>query len=290
MPITPRRDKYPLLFGEYSLCRVDNTAWSVDEMGETSFFNNNVLNYARFPEFETSDNYKIKLQLARTLEWSPDCQETVPVMTGKKEELNETYKQFKIMVTVYSVAFGFTIIVICGNFFIFLMSWKQVYKLTFVFRVLMFSMALPPIVIVYTRTRNFYKFFDRIQELGCSNNDTNRNFAEFTDSVKKDLGFKTEVALGLLIAGFGLECLICVFAFCIFPKDHYEETSAPSELKYKPEIPPTPVVGLQPGKNTGEAQPLQNPTSSPELQNPLPPGFLESQRKQAQLPPGFAKS
>ena len=51
-PLTPVRSKYALMLGEYEQCRIDNNAWHVGEMDETTFYDIKNLNYKMFPDFE----------------------------------------------------------------------------------------------------------------------------------------------------------------------------------------------------------------------------------------------
>lgn len=96
---------------------------------------------------------------------------------GQRSELDETFDHFRKMVIVYSVAFGFTIINIGGLFFLYITEKSKLFKLSFVARVLFFTMAIAPVAIIYSRTRSFYKYFERIQTLGCSNDETNKTLA-----------------------------------------------------------------------------------------------------------------
>ena len=325
MPNTPGRYRYPLFLGDYSSCREDKTVWSVGEAGEKSFYDKNGIKsyYTRLTEYDISDVYKVKLLVARGLEWSPDCSDTVPVMTSKKDDLVKVYDDYKNVIIIYSIAFALSVITIFAQgWFGFFHQHKKFFKLLFVSRVLWFIMALPPVVIAFSKTRDFIKFFDKIQSLSCSNDETNTNFANFSNSVKDNLGYKAGVMLGLLIANFAADALFVPLMFWnVFPKDYSDtavsypapaanppsiatvspgtETAplkpAPAQLAKPPVVtpPPAPVTPVTPAPQN-DAWMLDNkaqggkPLVLGNTQDPvLPPGFLEANAPKNELPPGF---
>ena len=113
-PLTLGRSKYALMLGEYEQCRIDNSAWHLAEMDETTFYDINNLNYKMFPEFGSTDSGKMRLMAARTVDWRPDCSDTVPSMASKRDDIDAVDSNFRNQIVVYSVAFGFTIILLTG--------------------------------------------------------------------------------------------------------------------------------------------------------------------------------
>ena len=288
---SPGRTAYELKLGEFSACREDKTAFSVGEMGEKTFFDINGLGYNQLTAYSVSDDYKYKLLASRTLDWSPDCADTVPTMQAKNQELEAISIDFRNMVIVYSISFAFTVITMIGSFIIMVGAHKEIqrFKIIFICRTLFFIMTVPVLVLVYVKVREFYKFFDRIHQLECSTGETNANFVDLTTSVKGKAGYKTEVALGVCIAGYIVDILLCIYFLC-YLADHPKEanTEQPAMMTHQPIPPSVPIRFNDPAKAYEDSKLMGSPENKPVTgltPDQLPPGFLE--QTHPPLPPGF---
>ena len=91
-------------------------------------------------------------------------------------------------------------------------------------------MALPPIVIVFVKAEEFYKYFEKIVQFQCSNDDTNTNFMTLTDNMETRLKSRTSVVLGCIIAMFGIDLLQCLlFLFCSMPAPPENDQDYPAK-------------------------------------------------------------
>ena len=191
-PLTPGRSKYALMLGEYEQCRIDNSAWHLGEMDETTFYDINNLNYKMFPEFGSPDGGMMRLMAARPVDWRPECSAAVPSMrddldavdarrsrcrrcetismASMRDDLDGVDSNFRNQIVVYSVAFRFTIILLTGlacSAMLCIDENGKIYKCLFVARILFFIMVLPSLVITYKKVRDFCKYFEKINKLRC---------------------------------------------------------------------------------------------------------------------------
>ena len=274
-PLTPGRSKYILMLGEYEQCRIDNSAWHVGEMDETTFYDINNLNYKMFPEFGSTDRNKMRMIGARTFDWTPGCSDTVPTMASKQDDLKVIDVDFRNLIVVYSIAFGFTVIVLAGlvcSAMKYLDKNGKIYKCLFVARILFFIMALPSLVISYKKVRDFYKYFERINELSCSTPETAVNFDDYAATVKDNTGKKAFIAFMLFIFGFVVDIIICmIYLWCIKKQpDIYSSPANPTskyaEKQILPKIEMAQVEGVKdntenksnPGKGEKNVDGMQN--------------------------------
>ena len=218
MPLTPGRSKYDLFNGDYKNCIEDKTTWSLGSMGEKTYFDLNQVNYQGLKTFTVDDTRSWNLLNGRMLDWSPGCSDTVPTLTAKKDEFEVLVSRYTNMVIVYSIALALIVIssfgILCSVF----TKNRQLFKVMWFVKLLWFVMALPPIVIVFVKAQEFYKYFEKIVQLQCSNDDTNGNFMTFTDVMKYRLKNKTSIVLGLIVAMFAIDLIQCiVFLFLSMP-------------------------------------------------------------------------
>ena len=160
--------------------------------------------------------------VARTFDWTPGCSDTVPTMASKQDDLKVIDVDFRNLIVVYSIAFGFTVIVMSGlvcSAMQYLDENGKLYKCLFVARILFFIVALPSLVITYKKVRYIYKYFEKINELSCSTPEPAVNFNDYAATVKDNTGKKTVIAFMLFIFGFVVGIIICmIYLWCIKKK------------------------------------------------------------------------
>jgi hypothetical protein len=208
-PMTVGRERYPLSLGDYTSCKEDGTAWSVGETGEKSFFDANGITsyYSGLPEYNSSDVYRMKLLLARGLEWSPDCADAVPSMLDKRSELEDLFNSYSVMVVIFGISFGVGTSCIIGQFVATLRSAIRLLKWLFLVRSLAFVLALPPVVLAFAKEQRFSDYFERLVEFNCSSDEANVAFMEYNDSIKNETGYKSVDMLAIFLAGYCIETI-----------------------------------------------------------------------------------
>ena len=218
MPLAPGRGAHPLLSGVYDQCTQDDSAWSVGDWGEKSYLDLNGAPHSSIPQYDASDNYRVKLLVARGMEWSPSCSDTVPGMISMKDYLQETFRQTNVLVIVYSLSFGLAILTAIGQLLSLICRAKTYFLIFFIVRQFWCVMGLVPIAVVFARTKSTTNYFERLVALSCTTDILASNFIGFRDSVQNTLGYSAGVMLGLILGSFGIEIFAgLTVIFCCKP-------------------------------------------------------------------------
>lgn len=307
-PLTPDREKYKLLKGDFKSCHKDESAWQVGEMGEKTFLDLNNFDYRKFPEFGVSDSVKYRIMVASIFEWSPSCSDSIQTLIVKSDDIDSIEYQYFVLIIVFSISFGLNILCLICQCWCILGENKILYSVGIVVRIVCLALCFPSIVITYRKTVESHKFFTEIAAMNCSNDQTNASFKTLVDYHLGSLSGKSKAVIGLAISGFLIEMMLMVIVFACY------ETSGEFASKKKqdfseagyaesPEKNHRPGTVFPAGKNkehedddkladvdkmTNAGYPLPPGFDNSE-NKPLPPGFLESANNQL-LPPGFIES
>ena len=158
-PITQGREKYKLLRGDYENCRKDDSVWSLSEMGERDFLDINNINHQRLITFDSKNDYRYRLQAGRVLDWSPSCQDIVPAMTEKPEEIKRVEKQYNTLFVLYIISLVFSCLSLFAMIFGTFILQRKIVKIAFFVRLCAWIMVVPSIVICFVQARRFYTYF-----------------------------------------------------------------------------------------------------------------------------------
>lgn len=273
-PLADGRTKYLLLNGDYESCFKDQTAWSVDEMGEIDYLNINGVDYNKLIDYNPSNNFRYQLMIARILDWSPSCADTVPSMLSKPSELDQTYSQYKILFGLYIASLSIAGIGYIAAIFGIVKNRHHTLKLGVLIRIIAFLLIVTSMFICVARINSFQGYFKGIVDQECSNDSTNQNFKQISDSIKTKIHSKNVIFIVLSFVGIFIEIIIAIIVIRKFAPSF-------STSRYTPSYSPSSPVTLP--------SPANNNQSPPPL---MPTGLLLPQKtteKGPILPPNFER-
>lgn len=279
-PLADGRSKYLLLNGDYESCFKDQTAWSVDEMGEIDYLNINGIDYNKLIDYNPSNDYRYRLMVGRVLDWSPACADIVPSMMSKSNDLNKTYSQYKILFGLYIASLSIAGIGYCVAIYGIVKEKVKVIKVGVLIRVISFLLIVTSMFICVLRINNFQGYFKSIVEQECSNDATNQNFKQISDSIKTKIHSKNVIFIVLSFVGMFIEIVIAVVVLKLLAPSYGDSPYAPSSSPSSPVTLPSPVnnnENTSPVMGTGFLPPPKNPEGGPIL----PPNFERGSRTPA---------
>jgi hypothetical protein len=207
--ITGGRKPYPLLLGDFSNCKIDPLAWSVNEIGEKDFFDINSLSYTQFTQYDVSNNFKYKMLVARFLDWSPECKDIVPSLQNQAKEMKDSYTQHKILFGLYIASFCIGVICLVALGLLTFTFSSTAYKIFFIVRICSWILVAPSVVLCSASTGKMVKYFKNVTSLGCSNSENNQNFELIAKDMDEKVHHRNVVMAVLSFVGFFLEPIMC---------------------------------------------------------------------------------
>lgn len=215
LPLSPGREKYKLLKGDYDDCDKDVDAWSVSDMGEKDFFDLNGLPHRKLRDYNSDNKYVIRFMASRTIEWSPACKDSVPSIVSKSETFKSAITAVNNLVIIYSIAFGFNILLAIASMVMLLDRNTCMYKVVMIFKLLFYLAALVPLAILLNKTSEIGKFYGELDKLKCSTNKINEFISTLNHSTEENAKYKLILSLVFLMLAFAIDCLqMCISLKC----------------------------------------------------------------------------
>ena len=188
--ITPNRTVYKLLYGDFGNCITEKNSWSVSQLGETTFLNQNGVDTSKLGGFDTTDTYLYKLLAARTIDWSPSCSSNVQAILDQPKQLDATRMQYLILFAIYIISLIFGCLAILISAWFYCSSnpkWKS-FKTVFCVRVMCWIIVLPSLFICTIQVNQFVNSFMAISDNNCSNANTNSDFSNTGQKIRFAIG------------------------------------------------------------------------------------------------------
>ena len=218
--ITGGRRPYALLLGDFTNCKKDSLAWSVNEMGEKDFFDINGHSYSQFIEYSVSNDYKYKMLVARFLDWSPECKDIVPSLQNQAKEMKDRYRQHKILFGLYIASFVISVILLGALGAITFTGNSTLYKVLFISRLCSWILIAPSAILCTVSTGKMVSYFKNVTSLGCSNQENNENFESIAKDMYDKVHYRNLVMVLLSYIGMSLEVVMCFIVLkCVHSKD-----------------------------------------------------------------------
>ena len=209
--MTPGREKYPLLKGDFEDCQEEKHVIGISEIGEMDLLNLNEINIEKLKGFESSNNFKYKMLAIRLLEWSPGCRESV-------EPFISTFFQISSLKTAHKVLFVLFIISLVFSFPTYLVRWdmdidRKVYCCAFCVRFAAWVITIPSSIYIIIRLSNYLGVLDGIIEKRCSTDEANGFFEDILRIIKKEVLNKHLIMVVWSLVSIVLDVLLVLIAF-----------------------------------------------------------------------------
>jgi len=207
--ISGGRKPYALLLGDFTNCKKDSLAWSLNEIGEKDFFDINAHSYSQFTQYSVSNDYKYKMLVARFLDWSPECKDIVPSLQNQAKEMKNRYTQHKILFGLYIASFCIGVITLIALGFFAFAGNSMAYKIIFMVRLISWILIAPPVILCTASTSKMVSYFKNVTSLGCSNEANNENFELIAKDMYDKVHYRNLIMAVLSYIGIFLEALMC---------------------------------------------------------------------------------
>lgn len=189
-PLTPNRQRYPLLLGNATECQKDETADKIGLfMGEKELFERNEIKFEGLYDYDVSNSYPYYLMAGRNLEWSPECIPLIDKTMRGPQKSNDLYKQYQILKVLLIISSILFFTAYCAAGVSMAGDNKSLGKVSYYLLAIAFLLIFPSYCIIMSRSSTFYNDYALVSSKKCSNEQTNNHFANLSKNFRETLGY-----------------------------------------------------------------------------------------------------
>ncbi len=200
------RPKYALLVGDHRQCIQDPTAWYLESLGEVEFFRKNDLHVQHLVNFSTSDDFQYRIAVSSFLDWSVDCANQDPNLSGQSRELDQLRNHMRLLFILFTVSLAGWAVSTVVTVWSVVRELFRLYRIALIVCFCSFVMVAPSLIICFIGSLNFLRSMEAINKQNCAPPHLTSIYNGISEQINSGLKRSLLLSVVLFSVSFVFEC------------------------------------------------------------------------------------